>query len=82
MDFETVDSARTFWRRALEGLGLDVETGTAVDTGMRERNPAQLALEQAEGKCAGIDMLLTHTAPESLSIPRRESIRLDSGASP
>jgi voltage-gated potassium channel Kch len=74
---ETFESALTFGRKTLEGLGLDPQRAGEVENNMRQRDLARLALQQAEGIYGGIDMLLTRPVPEPLSAPRREAKRLN-----
>jgi glutathione-regulated potassium-efflux system protein KefB len=78
---ETFDSALHFGRQMLEGLGLDPERAQAVEDFVRQRDLDRLALQQAEGVSAGLDLLRTRMVqPEPLSAPRREAKRLDAGA--
>jgi glutathione-regulated potassium-efflux system protein KefB len=75
---ETFESALAFGRRALEGLGLDSERAQAVEDFVRSRDLDRLALQQAEGLSAGLELLQTRLVqPEPLSEPRRESQSLN-----
>lgn len=77
---ETFESALTFGRNVLLGLGLDAERADAVEGDIRDRDRARLALQQAEGITAGRDMLHTRPAdvqPEPLSAPRRRTTPLN-----
>ena len=71
---ETFESALTFGRHTLEGLGLDRERAAAIEEFIRRRDLDRLALQQAEGLLAGLDLLQTRLVqPEPLSAPRREA---------
>jgi len=86
VDFElrdTFESALVFGRRALEGLGLDAERAQAVEDFVRARDLDRLAIQQAQGVSAGLEMFgARFVQPEPLSQPRREarSLNQDAGA--
>jgi glutathione-regulated potassium-efflux system protein KefB len=69
---ETYESAIVFGRKTLEALGLDPERAAAVEEFVRRRDIDRLALQQAEGISAGLDLLRTRMVHEPLSTPRRE----------
>ena len=69
---ETYESALVFGRKTLEGLGLDPERAAEVEEFVRRRDLERLALQQAEGITAGIDLLRGQMAQEPLSKPARE----------
>jgi len=69
---ETYESAIVFGRKTLEALGLDLERAAAVEEFVRRRDIDRLALQQAEGISAGLDLLRTRMVHEPLSTPRRE----------
>jgi glutathione-regulated potassium-efflux system protein KefB len=69
---ETYESAIVFGRNTLEGLGFDPERAAAVEAFVRRRDLERLALQQAEGLSAGLDLLNTRMVHEPLSAPRRE----------
>ena len=69
---ETYESALVFGRKTLEGLGLDPERAAEVEEFVRRRDLDRLALQQAEGISAGIDLLRAQMAQEPLSKPARE----------
>jgi len=69
---ETYESALLFGRKTLEGLGLDPERAAEVEEFVRRRDLDRLALQQAEGMSAGIDLLRKQMAQEPLSKPARE----------
>jgi voltage-gated potassium channel Kch len=75
---ETFESALLLGRRALEGLGLDPERAQAVEDFVRARDLDRLALQQAEGLSAGLELLQTRLVqPEPLSAPKREAKSLN-----
>jgi monovalent cation:proton antiporter-2 (CPA2) family protein len=67
---ETYESALAFGRSTLKALGLDPERAAAVEEFVRRRDLDRLALQQAEGISAGIDLLRTRMVHEPLSTPR------------
>jgi voltage-gated potassium channel Kch len=69
---ETYESALVFGRKTLEGLGVDAERAAAVEDFVRTRDLDRLALQQAEGIAAGLDLLRTRMVHEPLSAPARE----------
>jgi monovalent cation:proton antiporter-2 (CPA2) family protein len=85
VDFElrdTFESALVFGRRALEGLGLDPARAQAVEDFVRSRDLDRLALQQAQGVSAGLELWRTRLVqPEPLSQPRREALALNPPAS-
>jgi CPA2 family monovalent cation:H+ antiporter-2 len=62
-----------FGRKTLEGLGLDPERAAAIEEFVRRRDLDRLALQQAEGITAGLDLLRAQMAQEPLSKPARET---------
>ena len=79
---ETFESAMEFGRRMLVGLGLDPERAQAVADFVRQRDLERLALQEAEGVSAGLELLQTRLVqPEPLSHPRREALALNPPAS-
>lgn len=75
---ETVESALTFGRDALVGLGLDPQRARETEEDIRRRDRERLALQRAEGLYAGIDMLLTRPVqPAPLVKPRRQTLALN-----
>jgi glutathione-regulated potassium-efflux system protein KefB len=69
---ETYESALMFGRKTLEALGLDDERAVAVEQFVRSRDLDWLALQQAEGLSAGLDLLRTRMVHEPLTRPARE----------
>jgi monovalent cation:proton antiporter-2 (CPA2) family protein len=75
---ETFESALAFGRHALEGLGLDAERAQAVEDFVRTRDLDRLALQQAEGVSAGLELFgARFVQPEPLSAPRRAAQSLN-----
>ena len=70
---ETYESALLFGRKTLEALGLDDERAVAVEQFVRTRDLDWLALQQAEGLSAGLDLLRTRMVHEPLTRPAREA---------
>jgi glutathione-regulated potassium-efflux system protein KefB len=70
---ETYESALAFGRKTLEALGLDPERAFAVEEFVRRRDLDRLALQQAEGISAGMDLLHTSMLQEPLSKPAGEA---------
>ena len=72
---ETFESALTFGRAALEGLGVDADRAQAVEEEVRRRDLERLALQQAGGLLAGVDKLLNKPKPipEPLVVPGRRA---------
>jgi glutathione-regulated potassium-efflux system protein KefB len=69
---ETYESALVFGRKTLEAIGLDPERAAAVEEFVRSRDRERLALQQAEGISAGLDLLQTRMVHEPLSRPAHE----------
>jgi glutathione-regulated potassium-efflux system protein KefB len=69
---ETFESALVFGRHTLEALGLDAERAAAVEEFVRTRDLERLAIQQAEGLSAGVELLRTRMVHVPFSTPRRE----------
>jgi monovalent cation:proton antiporter-2 (CPA2) family protein len=69
---ETYESALVFGRSTLEALGIDSERAAATEQFVRSRDLDLLAVQQAEGLSAGVDLLRTRMVHEPLSTPARE----------
>jgi glutathione-regulated potassium-efflux system protein KefB len=69
---ETYESALVFGRKTLEAIGLDPERAAAVEQFVRSRDLDRLALQQAEGISAGLDLLRTRMVHEPFSTPTHE----------
>ena len=71
---ETFESALSFGKATLEGLGFDSQTAQAVEDDVRRRDLERLALQQSGGLLAGVDkLLLRKPRPEPLVIPGRRA---------
>src|SRR5262245_1003382 len=70
---ETFESALLFGRKTLEALGLDSERAAAIEEFVRRRDLDRLALQQAEGISAGLDLLHAQMVQEPLSKVERET---------
>jgi glutathione-regulated potassium-efflux system protein KefB len=70
---ETYESALAFGRETLAALGLDPERALEVAEFVRRRDLDLLALQQAEGISAGLDLLHTTMVQEPLSKPAGEA---------
>jgi monovalent cation:proton antiporter-2 (CPA2) family protein len=69
---ETYESALVFGRKTLEALGLSPDRASVVEEFVRRRDLDRLALQQAEGLYAGLDLLRAQMTQEPLSKPSRE----------
>jgi voltage-gated potassium channel Kch len=75
---ETYESAMIFGRQALVGLGLDAERATEIAEEVRRRDLARLALQQAEGIMAGVNLLpYGSLQQEPLTEPERVGVPLN-----
>ncbi len=70
---ETYESALRFGRQTLEALGLTPERAADVEEFVRKRDLERLALQQAEGITAGLDLLHAIMVQEPLSKPAGEA---------
>jgi hypothetical protein len=71
---ETFESALTFGRATLEGLGREPATASAVVEDVRRRDIARLIMQKAEGLLGGADMLHgTRLQPQPLTDPRKRA---------
>jgi voltage-gated potassium channel Kch len=68
---ETYESALRFGRETLVAIGLDPDRAAMVEDFVRGRDLDRLALQQAEGISAGLDLLRTTMVQEPLSKPSR-----------
>jgi glutathione-regulated potassium-efflux system protein KefB len=75
---ETYESALVFGREALTALGLDAERARTVEEHVRDRDLERLALQQAGGLLAGVEMWgQPAPRPEPLSAPPRAATPLN-----
>ena len=64
---ETFESAMRFGRETLVAMGIDADRAAIVEDFIRTRDHDRLAVQQAEGIYAGIDLLRTRPTPAPLS---------------
>jgi len=64
---ETFESAMRFGRETLVAMGIDADRAAIVEDFIRTRDHDRLAVQQAEGIYAGIDLLRTRPTPTPLS---------------
>jgi glutathione-regulated potassium-efflux system protein KefB len=64
---ETFESAMRFGRETLVAIGIDEDRAAIVEDFIRTRDRDRLAVQQAEGIYAGLDMLRTRPTPAPLS---------------
>jgi voltage-gated potassium channel Kch len=74
---ETFESALVFGHHALETLGFAADRADAAIDFVRDRDARRLALQQAEGIGAGLDLLYARMVQEPLSEPEREGQALN-----
>ncbi|HMK79286.1 MAG TPA: monovalent cation:proton antiporter-2 (CPA2) family protein [Xanthobacteraceae bacterium] len=60
---ETFESAMRFGRAALEAMGIDQDRAAIVEDFIRSRDRERIAVQQAEGIYAGIDLLRSRPTP-------------------
>jgi monovalent cation:proton antiporter-2 (CPA2) family protein len=77
---ETFESAMTFGRRTLEAIGLDAGRADIVEDFIRTRDRDRIAIQQAEGIYAGIDLLRRRPVMAPFSEPQREGRALNEEA--
>ena len=77
---ETFESAMKFGRRTLEAIGLDAGRAEIVQDFIRTRDRDRIAVQQAEGIYAGIDMLRQRPRMAPFSEPQREGRALNEEA--
>lgn len=75
---ETLDSAMSFGRAALEELGFSPEESAEVEKEMRYRDAERLAAQQIEGVMGGASLMHTRTVkPEPLKVPLKKGETID-----
>ena len=77
---ETFESAMKFGRRTLEAIGLDAGRAEIVQDFIRTRDRDRIAVQQAEGIYAGIDMLRQRPKMAPFSAPQRTGRALNEEA--
>ena len=68
---ETFESAILFGRKTLEAIGIDADRAAIVEDFIRTRDRDRIAIQQAEGIYAGIDLLRQRPTPTPFSEPQR-----------
>jgi voltage-gated potassium channel Kch len=68
---ETFESANKFGRKMLEAIGIEPERATLVEDFIRTRDRDRIAIQQAEGIYAGIDLLRRRPQMAPFSEPAR-----------
>jgi glutathione-regulated potassium-efflux system protein KefB len=67
---ETFESALRFGRKALEAIGIDADRAAIVEDFIRTRDHDRIAIQQAEGIYAGIDLLRKRPTMTPFSEPQ------------
>jgi glutathione-regulated potassium-efflux system protein KefB len=70
---ETFESAMKFGRKTLEAVGVDADRAAIVEDFIRNRDRDRIAVQQAEGIYAGIDLLRKRPTMTPFSEPQREA---------
>lgn len=68
---ETFESANRFGRTALEAVGMDADRADIVEDFIRNRDRDRVAIQQAEGIYAGIDLLRKRPTMTPFAEPQR-----------
>jgi glutathione-regulated potassium-efflux system protein KefB len=68
---ETFESANKFGRKTLEAMGIDADRAGIVEAFIRTRDRDRIAIQQAEGIYAGIDLLRKRPTMTPFSEPQR-----------
>jgi len=78
---ETLESAMRFGRETLLAIGIDADRAAIVEDFIRTRDRDRLAVQQAEGIYAGVDLLRTRPTPTPLSEVQRgpRALNLEAG---
>ena len=77
---ETFESALLFGRKTLEAMGIDTDRAAIVEDFIRNRDRDRIAVQQAEGIYAGIDLLRQRPTPTPFSEPQRGARALNQEA--
>jgi hypothetical protein len=78
--FLVVDEETAFGRETLVAMGIDAGRAEIVEDFIRTRDHERLAVQQAEGIYAGIDLLRTRPTPTPLSQVQRGARALNQEA--
>ena len=68
---ETFESAMKFGRKTLEAVGIDPDRAAIIEDFIRNRDRDRVAIQQAEGIYAGIDLLRKRPTMTPFSEPQR-----------
>ena len=68
---ETFESANRFGRKTLEAIGVDADRAAIVEDFIRTRDRDRVAIQQAEGIYAGIDLLRKRPTMTPFAEPQR-----------
>jgi monovalent cation:proton antiporter-2 (CPA2) family protein len=77
---ETFESALVFGRKTLEAMGVDPDRAAIVQDFIRNRDRERVAIQQAEGIYAGIDLLRQRPTMTPFSEPQRGAQALNQEA--
>ena len=77
---ETFESAMKFGRKTLETMGVDPDRAAIVEDFIRNRDRDRVAIQQAEGIYAGIDLLRQRPTMTPFSEPQRGAQALNQEA--
>jgi voltage-gated potassium channel Kch len=77
---ETFESAMKFGRKTLEAIGMDADRAAIVEDFIRTRDRDRIAIQQAEGIYAGIDLLRRRPVMAPFSEPQRAGRALNEEA--
>jgi voltage-gated potassium channel Kch len=77
---ETFESALVFGRKTLEAMGVDPDRAAIVEDFIRNRDRDRVAIQQAEGIYAGIDLLRQRPTMTPFSAPQRAGQALNQEA--
>jgi glutathione-regulated potassium-efflux system protein KefB len=77
---ETFESSLKFGRKTLEAMGIDPDRAAIVEEFIRTRDRDRIAIQQAEGIYAGVDLLRQRPTPTPFSEPQRGARALNQEA--
>jgi monovalent cation:proton antiporter-2 (CPA2) family protein len=77
---ETFESAMRFGHKALVALGIDAERAQIVTEFIRNRDRDRIAIQQAEGIYAGVELMRKRPTPTPFSEPQHDAQALNEAA--
>jgi glutathione-regulated potassium-efflux system protein KefB len=77
---ETFESAMRFGHKALVALGIDAERAEIVSDFIRNRDRERIAIQQAEGIYAGVELMRKRPTPTPFSEPQHDAQALNEAA--